>query len=484
MANDPKFERINLALNDLQLDRKNPRISLKDAADERECIERLSEDKGKQLQALAKDIAENELSIEPIVVAKDEGGNWIVKDGNRRVAALKMLNNPNAAPESMRKQFERLASRAKNVPNVLECHTTHDKHALGKYLLRKHLGSGAGEGQLQWSALEQAIFEYSLDFDGQYTEAYRLLLFAESLGIKYSHDFPISTLTRLINEERLKKIGIESLQSDPVTICQSNDVVRRRLQKIIVDIDSKRIHVQRSGIQGSIYNPIDQEKYVTDICAAIAETENNNESVVTRAGHVVQQLEQAPSTYPELTGTRPPALAEPQPTPSSQPPQTTVRAFTTPIKPSWDRAKVITRKEHKVPLPQNQKKARDLHFALSRLPLDSCTVAAGMVVRAFVEITVNHYVEEKALSGEAKKLANGASVGLAHRMKAAVTYMHKEGLIDHFQKNLLLQKTNKDYLSIDSLNSFVHSVDSLGDKQTVNTFWDECRNFLEFCWKT
>ena len=87
----PKSVRVS----QLTLDTLNPRIA--GAANQRDAMQRLFDDQGERLAALADDIVANGASpIERLLVMKDgeDPGKYIALEGNRRILVLKVLNNP------------------------------------------------------------------------------------------------------------------------------------------------------------------------------------------------------------------------------------------------------------------------------------------------------------------------------------------------------------------------------------------------------
>ncbi len=77
---------------DLVLDRKNPRFGLAQAADEPEALEILVETA--DLKELWDSIAERGFEKFEPLVATYEGGELVVLEGNRRLAAVKLLIEP------------------------------------------------------------------------------------------------------------------------------------------------------------------------------------------------------------------------------------------------------------------------------------------------------------------------------------------------------------------------------------------------------
>ena len=121
------YEKKIISISNLLLDEENFRIG--DQQSQRDCVSAIIQEQslknGKnKIFNLAKSIATEGLSpIEPIVVIPDYeiSGTYIVKEGNRRIAALKILYNPNLINEPVvRKLFENL-SNSKNICFDIEC---------------------------------------------------------------------------------------------------------------------------------------------------------------------------------------------------------------------------------------------------------------------------------------------------------------------------------------------------------------------------
>jgi ParB-like chromosome segregation protein Spo0J len=150
-------------LDDLRLDPQNPRL--------REGIENASQPellaelaKEYELQDLARSIADNGyFSEEPLVTVK-QGSKWIVVEGNRRLAALQLLDDPDVAPKEIRKQWLELsASRKKRVVTVpiLEYRK---RSEITPYLGFRHI-----TGVMQWRPYQKARYIAQLVEDNEYT---------------------------------------------------------------------------------------------------------------------------------------------------------------------------------------------------------------------------------------------------------------------------------------------------------------------------
>jgi hypothetical protein len=154
-----QFESIPLSR--VNVDEANFRIGDQDTR--RDAYRAMIEEQGTDLVNLADDIVQNGLSpAERFIVSPDqnEAGSYIANEGNRRVTALKLMENPDlAAGTSVEKAFKRLSpDYLKNPISKLDCVVMADKEAALLWSERKHRPLN-GRGLSQWDAPAQARAE-------------------------------------------------------------------------------------------------------------------------------------------------------------------------------------------------------------------------------------------------------------------------------------------------------------------------------------
>ena len=96
----------------------------------------------------------------PIVI-KDGHRGYAVLEGNRRVSALKALNDPTLAPShatEIRALLKRYATEAHNLPSEIRVLVAPDRPAARPHIARLHTGSS----KRKWSRDQQATFYFSL----------------------------------------------------------------------------------------------------------------------------------------------------------------------------------------------------------------------------------------------------------------------------------------------------------------------------------
>ncbi|MDQ0157923.1 hypothetical protein [Robertmurraya andreesenii] len=142
---------------------ENPRHDV--GSNEIDTIKKLVNKVGSQyMYNLAKDIYENGLlgSNLPVLVYDPNKGKYIVYEGNRRVACLKFLNNPEiltSIDKSLMQRIENLKKEDKaNYSNKINCYITSEEEAL-LIMERTHSGEDKGRGLKAWSSKEKGVFE-------------------------------------------------------------------------------------------------------------------------------------------------------------------------------------------------------------------------------------------------------------------------------------------------------------------------------------
>lgn len=165
MADYAKWTEKVVSVTSLLLDPQNPRIPPSGGTlDQRSLIAELVEHD--DVLGLAKDIAENGYApIESLIALVDEDDSkTYVLEGNRRLAALKLLLSPESAPESALRRVRSLAKLA-DLDSIRKVRVLHapSRQAAAPLIMQKHTRQ-----QIErWSPLMQARFYRTLATAGQ-----------------------------------------------------------------------------------------------------------------------------------------------------------------------------------------------------------------------------------------------------------------------------------------------------------------------------
>lgn len=141
----------------LVLDAKNPRLfngkSFNDNADPHELVKALSD--GADLDELIKSISENGyMSIEPLIVMK-RGDKYVVLEGNRRLAAIKLLTEDGLAQKCRVVVPKVLSEIVKKSLKEIAVYLVNDESEARSFIGFKHVN-----GPHKWDSFAKAQFAY------------------------------------------------------------------------------------------------------------------------------------------------------------------------------------------------------------------------------------------------------------------------------------------------------------------------------------
>lgn len=228
---------ISVAL--LQLDTNNFRLGA--AENQRECIAlMLAEKKSRDyLIHLAKDIAGRGLSPAPIIVVKNGNDQFVVRDGNRRITAIKLLNNPAEAPEQYRAVFSTIAKTASNtIPIEIDCILTDEQTAL-EIMELEHLGYQDGIGQINWGTNEK---DNLIEFKGERIQndvARAVCSYLKDMGVDGTEKVKATIFQRLFQDENIRQaVGIY-WDGTSITAERDEKDVAHILSEILLDFTER-----------------------------------------------------------------------------------------------------------------------------------------------------------------------------------------------------------------------------------------------------
>jgi hypothetical protein len=200
-------EERTVSIADLRLDGQNPR--LEPATGEREIIEKLIADQGDKLLNLADDIATHGQSpIERVLCIQGPKSSYIVVEGNRRVATLKLLNNPDLTDRPGYADRFRAIARGKAPPTSVPIVLAPNRDAAKHWQELRHAGEMGGRGTVSWNAEAVQRFRRTPG-----TDADRGMRFADAIEQAFPGNQSLMTDLRAVRRQRITTLG--RLAKDP-----------------------------------------------------------------------------------------------------------------------------------------------------------------------------------------------------------------------------------------------------------------------------
>ncbi|PND37955.1 hypothetical protein C1O66_10730 [Paucibacter aquatile] len=438
-------------LDELQLDLKNPRFDGLD--NQREALQKIVQSQGTKLVNLAEDIVENGLSpAHRMLVAKATGkGNfgYIVLDGNRRLAALRVLANPavldgmtgvgDLTIQKLRRLAKDFSLDAIQPIDVYVCKSESDAR---HWIEAIHTGENDGRGVVSWDGIATARYR------GKNTSL-KVLEFVKAAGklteseLAALERFPITNLDRLLATPEIRELlGLTLEGGDLLSDLPQAELIRP-LKKVVNDIASKTITV------GQLKGKDDRLKYVNSLKAALPD--------LSRRTGTPEPLDRL-AAHANTKGM------------SKASPAAKARSL-------LDR-KALIPGQAQTPLNINDQKLQQMCRELRKLPLDTYPVSVAASFRVFLELSLDHYGAEKKVKDY------NVDLPLKKKVEVVTAGLQLNGASKRdLQAFRALASNPNAALSIDRLHGVIHSRYALPTASELRTGWAEVQVAFTKIWE-
>ena len=381
---------LELTLDQLQLHLSNPRFD--GLANQRDALEKIVLSQGSKLVNLAEDIVANGMSpAHRMLVMKSPGkgtSDFIVVDGNRRLAAIRILANPSALDgmsgvgDLTAQKLRKLANDF-NVDDVqpFDVFVCKNEAEARHWIEAIHTGENDGRGVVGWDGIATARYRGKnislkvLDF----VKAAGKLSTAETAALER---FPITNLDRLLGSPEIRELLGLTLEGGDLMSDLPQAELLRPLKKVVSDLASKSVTVAQ------LKSKTDRLKYVNAL--------GKNLPDLSKRSGTPEHLDvlSAHAQSKSLANTKPTAKAR-----------------------SLLDRKALIPSQSQAPLNIGDHKLQQMCRELRNLPLESYPVAVAASFRVFLELSLDHYGTEKKLAQynvnlSLKEKVNAVAAGL------------------------------------------------------------------------
>lgn len=140
----------------------------------------------------------------PIVMK--ERSKYLVLEGNRRFAALKLLSDPKLADKSDHQSaFERIRAKGKS-PATIYCAVVNSREQADHWIMLRHTGANNGVSTKRWSAEQTATHRRRMSASVD-TGTLRSIAIADELTEAYQTDDGLVALIQRVRSAKLTNIG-------------------------------------------------------------------------------------------------------------------------------------------------------------------------------------------------------------------------------------------------------------------------------------
>jgi len=434
-------ESVSVPTESLLLDSENPRLSASSSG-QRETLRALAEEQGPKLRVLAEDIVEHGLdpSELTIVMPSAEPERFIVLDGNRRLGAIRALEAPEnlegAVPQAVLNALRKSSEVYQEHPiDTISCVLFEDRESADHWLELRHTGERGGAGAVLWSGQARSRFLARAAQVEPYMQALDFLHERGSLPAERRARVPGSTLGRLLSTRYVRDcLGVE-LVNGTLHALAPMDEVEAVLLHIVDDITDGRIKVN------DVYY-VDQRKAYVDALPA---------AVVPR-----QTLEPGRGI---AFGTDPP-----------QPPKRRRR-----------RPRLPKPRDRLIPgdcaLEVSDPRLHAIETELRQLSIGTYTNAVSVLLRVFLELSADWYIEDRQLATQATQLGgklNAVTEDLVNRQ--TLTSDEAKAARRAAQRGTFLAP------SVTQMHQWIHNKDMFPGPADLRSEWDGLQPWFMAVW--
>lgn len=445
----------SVKIDELMLDSKNPRHT--PAKSQKETMTKVLEEQKDKLVKLAESvIAQKGLSpLDNILVLDKKPGEsgYVVLEGNRRVAVLKILNNPSLMDgakisKGIRDRLDDLSTKFKrSMVEPIDVSVIKSRKDAKYWINLRHTGENKGAGVVQWATSQQERFQGP-------SAQLEIIDFVRKFGGLSDYELGklegrfITTLKRLVDAPDVRsRIGIEKSGKSIFSNYPAPEIMKP-LKKIVLDLALKQKSVTE----------LKSVKQMTDYVDAFLPSEKPNPSKKISAKSLSAFTAADFIATPKPT---PPKPAPPKPGPLS-PKRTGI---------------VPPGQAYYVTSPRISK----IQQELVTLKYTQHINAIAVLFRVFVETSADHYLGQ---IGSSTKKANGNFKSLAEKITEVCNDLITAGAdkkIFNPLKSALHSPSSP--LWIDLMHSYVHSSAGSPTAPMLEAAWDHASPLMKEIWK-
>lgn len=475
---NPIYKSINIT--NLLLNPSNPRFN--PVEHQLEAIDAMVRDQQDKLVTLGKHIDLYGLNPSDIVLVKPHNKQWVVREGNRRITTLKLINEPDLIPSGfpkLKKEFKLISmSFDKDILKIIQCAILENEDEINEWVRLKHTGQNEGSGTVGW--------------DGQQTSRFRVitegkpdmrLSFLDELRLM--NDVPQSIKDGLGN---IKKTNWDRLIGDPdireIMGLEINDEklqlkngINPFLLVVLYDLIYEDLSV------GDIYRKKDRIEYIESLKQRLMQenmessdeqiSDNTRETNNSQGGGYKASNSSGNNYYnSENTDNKQQSSSANQR--ASDANHNSKRGYSYHIN-----RKTLIPSPHKLTITH----ARILRIfnELKALAVDDYPNAVSVLFRVFIELSIDCFITNKSLVDS--KLNVDSS--LAYKINAVAAYFETNKIMTKHELRAIRQMTagENQTQSVRTFHSYVHNKDVTPSSTDLKSAWDDICPFIEQIWR-
>jgi hypothetical protein len=447
---------VEIEVSNLLFDTQNARYADEPMSQQDAALD-LAEKHGDHVIELAADVVEHgldPLALPAVVASGDTRKRYTLLEGNRRLLAVKALETPtlisSALSSSASKRLSDLSKRyARNPVPSFQCVLFDSEASARHWIYIRHTGQNDGAGLVTWGSQEKDRFQAR--HSGKLKPAGQVIAFVEAHGnlsaaAQASRQRIQTNVERLVETtEARRALGIDLVDGDVVSLYPLKEVVKG-LSRVVNDLKTRAVTVP------DLYHAKQRKEYV----AGFPRKDLPRKSTMLKDPVLLGDL---------TTGRKKPRTVSPKkPSKSKQ---------------GGTRTAVISKSAKQ--LDVTTPRINLIYNELLNLNAEQYPNACSVLVRVFIELSVDHVLESKQLMTENKI----RKTSLGERLKVVATHLRQSGTLSaKLEKAVAGVADGPSVLApgVPTFNQYVHNKFVFPKPSELYAAWDELSPFLEKVW--
>lgn len=389
----------------------------------------------------------------PVVISTgDRRRRYLVLEGNRRVLALKALETPSLVQSALRpadfKRLSGIANKFADAPIDLVTCVLFDQDEEDEaytWITMRHTSGQAGAGLEEWDSDEKDRFAARHGLGKSRGLSGQVIDFLKDLdGPSASKTRVATNIGRIVGGAYAReKLGLDKVGDDLVSY-YPKDEVAKGLRRLVDDLRTGAIKVPE------IYTREQQADYVNSFKRTQLPKKSTRLPAPVKLADLASGANTPVTTKPKRRRSRP------------KPPRTSIAPNNANLNPGPPRINQIFNE-------------------LVDMPAESFPNAGSVLLRVFLELSVDDYLKKKNLMTESER----RNTVLAKRMKSVADHLASNGVIDGQLKMAIHKVADSQHTlaaSVQTFNQYVHNQYVFPKATELRTSWDELQPFLEAIW--
>ncbi len=433
---------LQIPISALLVDDKNPRLPQPNLG-QRDAQRAIAQDQQRKLVKLAEDIVAygmNQAELLIVAQQKDDRHRYTVLEGNRRLVALRALENPEwligvLPPQTLGKMRELSRAYLRNPIEATQCLLVKDRDDAKHWIELRHAGQLEGAGIIPWLPDQSARFQARSGGARLHTQLLDLLEERDEITPEERARVPTASLRRLVETPEVAvKLGIESRDGE-LKLLGTQAQVSKAVQHVINDLtraDKKKLTTK------DIYTKDQRIEYANNLPANIV---------------VVKKAKKAQTAKP-----------------------TTVKAKPVVVRPHAPRDYLIPTD---CVMDISEAKLIDIEKELRALSLEHHTNAVSVLFRVFIELTCDSYINRLGLQNDILRDK------LSKKMTDVANDLVRQGQLTEPQARPVRHAAARDtYLaaSVSTFHEYVHNLNQFPQPTDLRNGWNSLQPFFVAVW--